>query len=134
MEAGEEEVRLPCNQAEFEAAVIDGIAQMHAAVRLPVMEQYEAASVLARNGSRVGCFTHFAVRESAEKLPEGITGPLDGPTIRLKGLGTDTHLAGALLFLDRGRISMLECFAYGSRWPDTRYDFEICTPHGQNLR
>lgn len=126
-------VRLPSNQAEFELALMQEIALRHETIAHVISEQFRRADVTDRYGSRVGCFTHFAVPDACERLPKGIRSPLDGPFIRMNCIvrgdidpqrrGRAT--AGSLLFHEAGRIVMLECYSEGDSWPEGHYEFEF---------
>ena len=128
-----QDVRLPSNQVEFELALMNEIALRHEAIGHVILEQFRRADVTDRYGSRVGCFTHFALTDGCERLPKGIRSPLNGPVIRMNGIekgdvdpqrrGCET--AGSLLFHESGRIVMLECYSDGDSWPEDRYDFEF---------
>lgn len=128
-----EDVRLPSNQAEFELALMQEIAMRHETIGHVISEQFRRADVTDRFGSRVGCFTHFAVPDGCERLPASLSGPLDGPHIRMHGIAASEHdpslpvygTAGSLLFHEGGKIAMLECYAYGDTWPEDHYDFEF---------
>lgn len=128
-----EDVRLPSNQAEFELALMQEIALRHETIGHVISEQFRRAVVTDRFGSRVGCFTHFAVPDGCERLPQDLASPLDGPIIRMNGIvkgdrdpqSRGCGTAGSLLFHEAGRIVMLECYSEGDSWPEDHYDFEF---------
>lgn len=104
--------------------------EKYADVGLIIWQQFEAANVIDRYGSRVGCFTHFSVPDECVRIPAGTERVLDGPVIRMRGINTGLGTAGSLLFLEQGKISMLECFAYGESWPEDYYEFEFLPAKG----
>lgn len=130
----EETVPLPSNQAEFEAALMRVFAEAYPDLGPAILQQFAVATVADRHGSRVGCFTHFDVPDECPLISGGTERVLNGPEMRIRGIrgqnaGSGEQvgfgLAGSLLFQERGKISMLECFAYGESWPEDRYDFEF---------
>lgn len=125
-------VPLPLNQAEFERCVVAEIASRHPSIGPLILDQFRRAEVTDRYGSKVGCFTHFAVPDDCAPLPDDVQSPVDGPDLRIRGVSTDSGfgLAASLLFLEQGKISMLECHAYGEGWPEDRYDFEFVPSDG----
>jgi hypothetical protein len=129
-------VPLPSNQGDFEVALMRAFAEKFADIGSIIWRQFEAANVVDRSGSRVGCFTHFSVSDKCMRIPAGTERVLDGPVIRMRGIkvpGTQNSgfgTAGSLLFHEQGKISMLECFAYGESWPEDYYEFEFLPAEG----
>jgi hypothetical protein len=129
-------VPLPSNQADFEVALMRAFAGKYSDVGSIILQQFEVANVIDRHGSRVGCFTHFSVSDKCMRIPAGAERVLDGPVIRMRGIklpnaqNTGFGTAGSLLFLEQGKISMLECFAYGESWPEDYYEFEVLPAEG----
>ncbi|MEZ5880111.1 MAG: hypothetical protein R3D35_05500 [Nitratireductor sp.] len=122
---------LPHNQEQFERALMGAFARKYPAWGELLMDQFQKAIVTDRYGSGTGCFTHFAVSDRAEVLPENCKSPIEGPNFRVKGVALldSPHEAGgpagSLLFIEDRKISMLECHAWTEGWPTDEYDFEI---------
>ena len=77
-------------------------------------EQFTAATVSRREYTGVGFFTHFAVPDSAQRLPSLeriVVGDVYAEMSDLQ------YGAGFLVFIDRGILDMLECFIFEDAWP-----------------
>jgi hypothetical protein len=77
-------------------------------------DQMESASVAKRTYTGCGFFTDFAVPETCSPVP-------GEPRFQISGVSAVTsrlqHGIGFVLFVERGRLSMLEAFTYDEPWP-----------------
>lgn len=77
-------------------------------------EQMEFASVARRTYTGCGFFAEFAVPETCSPVP-------GEPRFQISGVSAITprlqHGIGFVLFVERGRLSMLEAFTYDEPWP-----------------
>jgi hypothetical protein len=77
-------------------------------------EQLAAAAVSTGEYTGVGFFAHFAVPDSARRLPSAGRMVIGDVYADVTGL---QHSAGFLVFVERGILEMLECFIFEDAWP-----------------
>lgn len=89
--------------------------------------QLETARVVNRELSGVGFFTTFAVdAPPVANAPKKFwLGDVHGAMAKVR------HGAGFVLFVDEGRLNMLEGFTYDDPWPESCEDVELryAQPH-----
>lgn len=77
-------------------------------------EQLAAATVSSREYTGVGFFTHFAIPESAHRLPSAGRIVIGDVYAEMPDLQCPV---GFLVFLESGILDMLECFILEDAWP-----------------
>ena len=87
---------------------------------LPLLRaQLDRATVTSREFTGVGFFTELEVPEDVPRAPLGERvvfdgGPGEGVGAEFEGLA---HGAGFIVFIEQGRLKMLEGFTYDEPWP-----------------
>ena len=99
--------------------LLEGDHPVLASLRL----QAEGLSVAAREKTGAGFFTKFATAVTSEPAPVN-TGKLRFGDVEatISGLANG---AGFLLYVDEGRLSMLEGYSYEEPWPNEVKDFSL---------
>jgi hypothetical protein len=104
---------------ELETAVLEWMATHLAVPHLS--EQIHAASVTARDYTKVGFFTSLSVSHDLPAIEA--KSPINGPVIESPGI---EHDGGAIVFLDNnGHIQTLEMYANGNRFDETITEFRL---------
>ena len=105
--------------SEFEIAVFKWIADRCCDPALRA--QLQAADVLSREHTGVGCFSEISVPETAppSEAEYGQRGPLKGPGFASSALGIS---GGSLLWFEGGIAKSLEVFTYGNEFPSDHED------------
>src|SRR5262245_11735034 len=78
--------------------------------------QLATSSVVRRQLTGHGFFTHFHVSEAADKLPSPGRFVIEDVHATFAEI---EYPVGFILFVEDGAIDTLEGFAYGDDWPDT---------------
>lgn len=93
---------------QLERAVLDTICEKYPEDRAALESQLSTASVISRENTGAGFYTHFAV----ERLSSAVIGGgrlRNGPAARIDGL---QHGMGFILWLKDGYVDQLEGFCY----------------------
>jgi hypothetical protein len=107
----------------LERDVLATILAPHHLVMDALRRQLERCRVASRETTGVGFFTTFAIPEDVEPAPVTPgTMALGDVTATIEGL---EHGAGFVLFVENGRLHMLEGFSYGEPWTDVNARYEL---------
>ncbi len=102
------------SQIDLEQKLMELLLQGDHPTLAVLRQQYSSAKVIRREFSGVGFFTTFEVPENVPKIkPENITG--GNVDIELDDMPNG---AGCVLFVQDGKLSMLECYSNADPWPD----------------
>ena len=93
----------------LERAVLRAICEMHSPDRAALEAQLWTATVLRRENTGAGFYTHFAV-ERASSPAVGGERLRNGPEVKVDGL---EHGMGFILWLEEGYANCLEGYSYG---------------------
>ena len=106
---------------ELERAVLSKLLDGGHPVLAQLRSQLRGCRVTRREFSGVGFFTTLEVNKDAPRVGD--------KTIRIGDVVADieglAHGAGFVLFIDHGKITMLEGFTYDEPWPDTIRSFTL---------
>ena len=106
----------------LEAAVLETLLRPNGDPFDALRQQLAHASVVKREFSGVGFFTHFSV-------PAGAHIRRDLSDCQFGSIGADIaglrHGAGFLLFVRDGGVSFLEGFSYDEAWPAEVKEFRV---------
>jgi len=112
------------NFTPLERAVLRAICEMHLADRAALQAQLWTATVLNRENTGAGFYTHFAV-ERASSPAIGGERLRSGPAVKVDGLENGM---GFILWLEKGYANCLEGYSYGESTTEIaleRAGFEI---------
>ena len=76
-----------------------------------LLNQLSAATVVSRDFSGSGFFTHYEIQNNTLKASTNLASPIRGVYAKISGLEIGV---GFLLFLKNGQIDTLECYEYDS--------------------
>src|SRR5579859_595032 len=108
--------------SSLESAVINKVLQGDHPVLAALRQQFLHASVVERKMTGVGFFTEIQVPDST---PIARTSrPLRFGDVAAKIPGLE-HGAGFLVYVDNGRITALEGYAFDEAWPETVEGFSV---------
>ena len=107
----------------LERAVLNKLLEGdHPALR-ELRRQSEVATVVSRRWTGVGFLTSFGLAEDTPRAS------LQGSKIRFGDVGARItglqHGAGFLLYVDDGKLRMLEGYSYDEKWPERFESFEL---------
>jgi hypothetical protein len=113
------------NLTEFEKRVLEGLIEGDPEEDV-FLAQIQGAFVLDRDYTGVGLFTKIQVSEDAPRLREnrGHYPKSAGMYLRHPELASG---AGIMLWLDEGKVSILECYTFDGDWPKDESKFTIGT-------
>jgi hypothetical protein len=100
--------------SDFEASVLGELLRGNHDALECLRAQSEHLRVTSREYSGVGVFVHFVCAHEVKSLQRPRVARFGDVIADIPGL---THGAGFVLFVDEGRISMLEGYTYGEPWP-----------------
>jgi len=105
----------------LDAGVLEKLLAGDHRVLAALRRQVAEATAVHRELSGVGFFTRFTLPETTAPAPVRCLrfGDVHGDIAGLQ------HGAGFVLFVDEGRITMLEGFSYGEPWPEEVNAFAI---------
>lgn len=107
---------------DFERALLDWIRERAEGEELRA--QLASAEVVGREYTGVGAYLSLAVPEGVDRIElGGAKGDSSGPRRTVSGPELESpdlvHGGGSILFLEDGRLSFLELFAYGESFPNS---------------
>jgi hypothetical protein len=111
----------PGDLEPLEAAVLDHLLAGDHPVLAALRNQLAEATIADREFSGAGFFTHFALPKGAMAAPVR-TLRFGDVHATIAGL---QHGADFVLFVDDGRLSMLEGASYGEPWPEEIAEFTV---------
>jgi hypothetical protein len=105
---------LEISQEELEKEIMDLLLHGDHPTLEVLRQQYISARVISREFSGVGFFTNFEVPNTASAVqpPNFAAGNVD---IQMENVN---YGVGCVLFIQDGRLSMLEGYTYGEPWPE----------------
>jgi hypothetical protein len=98
----------------FERAVLDKLLAGNHPVLASLRRQAADAELIRRERTGVGFYCHFAIPLDIPAAPVATDFTIGDVTAAVDGLA---HGAGFMLFVEDGRISLLEGFSYDEPWP-----------------
>jgi len=99
----------------------------HAALAT-LREQFTVARVTFREMTGVGFFTRFVLPSGVPVLSPPTSFAFGDVYAELEGL---RHGAGFVLFVEQGRLYMLEGYSFDEPWPDSVGSFRLCYTKGE---
>jgi len=112
---------MPSGLEPLEAAVLAMLLRGDHAVLAALRDQLAAATITRRELTGAGFFIDFAIPAAAPPAPVR-TLRFGDVEASLAGL---EHGAGFVLFVNDGRLTMLEGYTYGEPWPSPVTDFAL---------
>src|SRR5262249_45426648 len=113
---------------ELERAVLDMLLAGETPALAILRQQLDQAAVQSREFSGVGFFTHFTIPPAVPRLPLSdrlIFGAVEAE------LNSLAHGAGFVLFVEDGKLSMLEGYTYDEPWPESLGPFRLRYHHAE---
>ncbi len=95
----------------LEKEAMEMLIMQHEESKDVLLNQLSIATVVSRDFSGSGFFTHYAVPSNSLKANGSLTTPIGGVYAKISGLEIGV---GFLLYLKDGQISTLECYEYDS--------------------
>jgi hypothetical protein len=111
------------NLSEFEKMVLGSLIENDPEKKI-MLCQLRDVTVLEREYTGVGLHTKFQVSNDSPLLSKSNRYIEDAPKTHL-GHPELKHGAGVILWINSGKISMLECYTYDGDWPKNESLFTI---------
>jgi hypothetical protein len=95
-------------------------------------EQLKRATPKQREMSGVGFFTEFEMPDAVPRIAGDPSTRFGDVVADIEGLA---HGVGFLLFVDAGKLTMLEAYTFGEPWPETvgHYNLRYLNGEGRDL-
>jgi hypothetical protein len=112
----------------LERAVLKKVLEGEDNILSMLRQQLEKAKVTERKVTGVGFYTTLAVPDSVGQVPGGLTVKLGDVHADIADLRNG---AGFLLYVQNGRLDLLEGYTYDEPWPQEITGFELSYDRGE---